>query len=80
MTSGAGGRPPSVKPKGLGGALRKLAPHLRDFVREQPIQDSRTRWPHRPATEARGEPAQWYWFVPAPRTFAMRGNCGPSER
>ena len=40
---------------GLGAALRKLAPHFRGFVREQPVQDERD-WaaPPRTSGERRG--------------------------
>ena len=46
-------RPASRPLTGLGAALRKLAPHFRGFVREQPIQDERD-WAAPP--RARGEP------------------------
>ena len=34
-------RPAKQRLTGLGAAFRKLAPHLRDFVREQSVQDQR---------------------------------------
>ena len=47
---------PSRRPlTGLGPALRKLAPHFRGFVREQPVQDERDRAaPSRTSGEPRG--------------------------
>ena len=34
-------RPARKRLMGLGAAFRKLAPHFRDFVREQPVQEQR---------------------------------------
>ena len=38
-------RPAKRRLTGLGDAFRKLAPHFRDFVREQPVQDGRDWMP-----------------------------------
>ncbi len=43
---------------GLGAALRKLAPHFRGFVREQPIQGQRDWTPSRADSEERRGPGK----------------------
>ena len=46
-------RPANRPLTGLGAALRKLAPHFREFVREQPVQSPRDWTPPRSASERR---------------------------
>ena len=46
-------RPAKQRLAGLGDAFRKLAPHFRDFVREQPVQDRRDWTPASPETDGR---------------------------
>ena len=45
-------RPTKRRLTGLGAAFRRLAPHLRGFVREQPEQDRRDWTPARANTDA----------------------------
>lgn len=49
-------RPASRPLTGLGAALRKLAPHFREFVREQPVQSPRDWTPPQAAAEGRRRP------------------------
>ena len=46
-------RPAKQRLTGLGDAFRKLAPHFRDFVREQPVQDRRDWTPASSGTGGR---------------------------
>ena len=51
-------RPVKQRLTGLGAAFRKLAPHFRDFVREQPVQERRDWTPPSSETGERRKPAK----------------------